>query len=429
MEDDSIISGFDGNDRMDTPFVVDFSVATKLDAGGSTCDVYVCTIQHRRVFVKRLKEEFRNKSFYRAAFNKEYDLGVTLSHRSLPRYVGFGDDYIVMDFIEGQTLDDLIKRDDSRLKDRRFVKKLLGELVDVVEYLHNRNIVHCDIKADNVIVSPYADGPVTLIDFDKAYSSWLDSTHGDAGKYGCAECADGQIDFKGIGLLAGKLGLKRLAKVCGESAVSVASARRALKGRRYWPAVAVLVVIAAVSVVGTLLLRNNDSDKAAVAVPNLSVPVDSAQSVLPDSSTTDAVQPVPQIGKLTIDNAWISALIARQSAEIEEYKRQMWQVLDCNTIKVSEKYSTIDRFNLSVEQAKNQIIYEAVEHYHDLNELDVQLAVRNNPAWKKLEKEERKMWQAMADWRHKIKESQRSSGRLASPPDTIRDVAPSAQHR
>lgn len=427
MEDDSITSGFDGNDRMDTPFVVDFSVATKLDAGGSTCDVYVCTIQHRRVFVKRLKEEFRNKSFYRAAFNKEYDLGVTLSHRSLPRYVGFGDDYIVMDFIEGQTLDDLIKRDDSRLKDRRFVKKLLGELVDVVEYLHNRNIVHCDIKADNVIVSPYADGPVTLIDFDKAYSSWLDSTHGEAGKYGCAECADGQIDFKGIGLLAGKLGLKRLAKVCGESAVSVASARRALKGRRYWPAVAVLVVIAAVSVVGTLLLRNNDSDKAGGTVSGSPVMPDSAQAIVSPTEHGEAAPSESQIKKPTIDNAWIDALIAGQAAKIEGYKRNIWRVLDNDSIPVRARRLAISDCIDSMGSAYNRVIYESVDRYRNLNEVDVQLAVRNNSRWQKFEKCYQETVTALFNWNPK--ESQRSSGRPVSPPDTIRDVAPSALHR
>lgn len=427
MEDDSIISGFDGNDRMDTPFAVDFSVATKLDAGGSTCDVYVCTIQHRRVFVKRLKEEFRNKSFYRVAFNKEYDLGVTLSHRSLPRYVGFGDDYIVMDFIEGQTLADLIKRDDSRLKNRRFVKKLLGELVDVVEYLHNRNIVHCDIKADNVIVSPYADGPVTLIDLDKAYSSWLDSTHGDAGKYGCAECADGQIDFKGIGLLAGKLGSKRLAKVCGERTVTVDSVRRALKGHSHWPAVAVLVAVAVAGVAGTLLLIHNDSDKGEAAIPGSAVMADSVPASVSPTEHGEVAPSESQLKKPAIDNTWIDALIAGQAAKIEGYKRNIWRVLDNDSIPVRARRLAISDCIDSLGSAYNRVIYESVDRYRDLNEVDVQLAVRNNSRWQKFEKYYLETVTDLSNWNPK--ESQRSSGRPVSPPDTSRDVAPSALHR
>lgn len=61
-----------------------------------------------------------------------------------------GDDYIVMDYIESDTLADLIRRDDTRLKSYQFVKTLLAELIDVVGYLHNRRVVHCDIKPDNI---------------------------------------------------------------------------------------------------------------------------------------------------------------------------------------------------------------------------------------------------------------------------------------
>lgn len=158
MDDNLNISGFgsDGEDR----FAVDFALAKPLSRSGSTCDAFECVVQRRRVFVKRLKAGYRSNPLYLAAFDKEFDLGVSLSHPSLPRYIGFGGDYIVMDFVEGDTLADLISRGDKRLKNKKFVRKLLCELVDVVEYLHYRNIVHCDIKADNIIVSPYADGPL-----------------------------------------------------------------------------------------------------------------------------------------------------------------------------------------------------------------------------------------------------------------------------
>lgn len=231
MNDDNIIvSGFDNRNEA-AAMTVDFALAKSLDRSGSTCDAYECIVQRRRVFVKRLKAEYRDNPLYRAAFDKEYDLGVTLSHPSLPRYVGFGGDYIVMDFIEGDTLAELIKRDDPRLKNRKFVGRLLLELVDVVDYLHHRNIVHCDIKADNVIISPYDDRPATLIDLDKAYTSWLDSTHGNTQKYGCDNCADGAIDFRGLGKIASQLGQDKVARLCEKDAVSVESIKHTLEPR------------------------------------------------------------------------------------------------------------------------------------------------------------------------------------------------------
>lgn len=231
MNDDNfIVSGFDDRNEA-AAMTVDFALAKSLDRSGSTCDAYECTVQRRRVFVKRLKAEYRDNPLYRAAFDKEYDLGVSLSHPSLPRYIGFGGDYIVMDFIEGDTLADLMTRDDPRLRNRKFVRRLLIELVDVVEYLHRRNIVHCDIKADNVIVSPYDDRPVSLIDLDKAYTSWLDTTHGNAEKYGCAGCADGAIDFRGIGKIASHLGQDKVARLCEMNDVSVESIKHTLGSR------------------------------------------------------------------------------------------------------------------------------------------------------------------------------------------------------
>lgn len=231
---DFIISGFDHDAVQDARnqgayISLDFAKAKKLSRTGSTCDAYVGTIQRRRVFIKRLKAEYRNNPLYRAAFDKEYELGISLSHPSLARYVGFGYDYIVMDFIEGDTLADLIRRDDQRLKNRKFVKRKLCELIDVIEYLHCRNIIHCDIKADNILISPYDNRPISLIDFDKAYTPWLDSTHGNIKKFGCESCSDGTIDFRGFGKIASSVGLKRVATVCKKDNVSVKILKRKLK--------------------------------------------------------------------------------------------------------------------------------------------------------------------------------------------------------
>lgn len=232
MKGDGEISGFGsfgGVFGADAGAVVDFAKAHKLERSGSTCEVYETTLQRRRVFVKRLKPEFRNNPQYRAAFDKEFDLGVSLTHPSLPRYVALHDDYIVMDYVEGETLAELLKRGDVRLRNRKWVRGVLRQLVDVIDYLHHSNVVHCDVKADNVIVSPYADRPVTLVDLDKAYTSWLDGTPGNPHNYGCDDCADGVIDFRGLGKIAEKLGEKRFAKACLDKDASADRLRDIIK--------------------------------------------------------------------------------------------------------------------------------------------------------------------------------------------------------
>lgn len=185
---------------------IDFDDAIRLPGGGSTCDIYRTRWQRREVFVKRLKEEFRAKPIYLDALDKEFDIGVKLRHPSLPVYHEFHRDYIVIDFVDGLTLAEMIKRNDAWLANERNIVKMLRELVDVVDYLHRHNVVHCDIKPDNIIITANTKNLV-LIDFDKSYSDALNDTCGHPCKYGLSVADKGQttLDFRAIAMVIEKL--------------------------------------------------------------------------------------------------------------------------------------------------------------------------------------------------------------------------------
>lgn len=188
------------------PSEIDFDDAVKLPEGGSTCDIYRTKWQRRDVFVKRLKEQFRAKPLYLDALDKEFDIGVNLKHPSLPEYREFHRDYVVLDYIDGITLSDMIKQRDPWLSNEKHIVKMLKELVDVVGYLHRHNVVHCDIKPDNIMIT--ANGRnLVLIDFDKCYSDALSDTSGHPSKYGLPTDEKGRvaIDFRGIGMVVEKL--------------------------------------------------------------------------------------------------------------------------------------------------------------------------------------------------------------------------------
>lgn len=204
---------------------IDFDEAVKLPGGGSTCDIYKTRWHRRDVFVKRLKEEYRTMPLYLDAFDKEYDIGVTLKHPSLPDYRDFHRDYIVMDYIDGDTLAELIRRKDPWLSKEKNIIAMLRALVDVVDYLHRHNVVHCDIKPDNILITANNHNLV-LIDFDKSYTDALSDTSGHPAKYGLTPEQKGRtaIDFHAMGLLAEKLkssipgytfgGHKKFVKAC-----------------------------------------------------------------------------------------------------------------------------------------------------------------------------------------------------------------------
>ena len=185
---------------------IDFDDAIRLPEGGTTCDIYRTRWQRREVFVKRLKEEFRSKPLYLDALDKEFDVGVKLRHPSLPVYHEFHRDYIVMDYVDGHTLAEMIRSNDPWLFTERNIVKMLKELVDVVDYLHRHNIVHCDIKPDNSIITSNTKNLV-LIDFDKSYTDAHCDTSGHPGKYGLSTADKGHtsLDFYGIGKVVEKL--------------------------------------------------------------------------------------------------------------------------------------------------------------------------------------------------------------------------------
>ena len=179
---------------------IDFEDAIRLPDGGTTCDIYRTRWQRREVFVKRLKEEYRTNPLYLDALEKEYEIGISLKHPSLPDYRAFHRDFLVIDYIDGETLDSLIKKNDPWLNNEKNIVRMLRELVDVTDYLHRHNVTHCDIKPDNIMITANNHNLV-LIDLDKCFTDSLNDTSGDPSKYGLSSEEQGRIaiDFHGIG--------------------------------------------------------------------------------------------------------------------------------------------------------------------------------------------------------------------------------------
>jgi len=103
------------------------------------------------------------------AFNREVRWLSGLSHRNLPRiYDHFSDTecwYLVMDFIEGTTLEKHLEKRSTSLFSLEEVLDLGLLLCDVLEYLHTRQppIIFRDLKPANIMLT--RDGHLFLIDF------------------------------------------------------------------------------------------------------------------------------------------------------------------------------------------------------------------------------------------------------------------------
>ncbi|MBV9258557.1 MAG: protein kinase, partial [Ktedonobacteraceae bacterium] len=103
------------------------------------------------------------------AFRHEAMLLAGLTHPNLPRiyeqFTDTGRSYLVMDFIEGETLDEYLDRLGSKKLPLEKVLDIALQLCSVLDYLHNRQppIIFRDLKPSNVMMT--ASGHVYLIDF------------------------------------------------------------------------------------------------------------------------------------------------------------------------------------------------------------------------------------------------------------------------
>jgi eukaryotic-like serine/threonine-protein kinase len=125
---------------------------------------------NRRVALKRLRygpdvnAHIIEQS--RAQFEREAKILATLRHPNLPRvtdYFTFSDqEFLVMDYIEGQSLEEIMTVHPSGL-DEPTVLGWADQLLSALEYIHQHGLVHRDVKPANVRVTP--EGQVFLVDF------------------------------------------------------------------------------------------------------------------------------------------------------------------------------------------------------------------------------------------------------------------------
>jgi formylglycine-generating enzyme required for sulfatase activity len=119
-----------------------------------------------------VKENFDATPEAQKQFSREASLLFNLRHPHLPKVIdqfslpGQGQ-YLVMEYIEGEDLDQMMNRLDRPLTEAEAVP-IIAQVCDALSYLHSRTppIIHRDIKPANVRVTP--DGVAYLVDFGVA---------------------------------------------------------------------------------------------------------------------------------------------------------------------------------------------------------------------------------------------------------------------
>lgn len=135
--------------------------------GGGMADVYRAHDQllDRYVAVKILHSQFSNDEEFIEKFRGEAQGAAKLSHPNIVNIYDVGKEnnnhYIIMEYVAGQTLKDLIQSA-GKLSVNESLRIAL-EIAEALEHAHANNLVHCDIKPHNILVTP--TGRVKVTDF------------------------------------------------------------------------------------------------------------------------------------------------------------------------------------------------------------------------------------------------------------------------
>ncbi|MBR5430501.1 MAG: Stk1 family PASTA domain-containing Ser/Thr kinase [Firmicutes bacterium] len=143
-----------------------YQIVEKLGAGG-TAIVYrgQDMLLNRAVTIKILREEFVNNGDLVRRFRHEAQAVASLSHPNIVSVydVGYEENmhYIVMEFVEGESLKEYIKRKGPlRLSE---ACNIITQILAGVQHAHEHGIVHRDIKPHNILLS--VDGRAKVTDF------------------------------------------------------------------------------------------------------------------------------------------------------------------------------------------------------------------------------------------------------------------------
>ena len=143
-----------------------YEIIEKIGSGGMSI-VYKAkdTKLERYVAVKILREEFCLDENFVRKFKVEAQSAASLSHQNIVNIYDVGNEgrthFIVMEYLEGQTLKEYIK-EQGQIQEEYLLKIALS-IASALEHAHVNHIIHRDIKPQNIILTK--DGKVKVADF------------------------------------------------------------------------------------------------------------------------------------------------------------------------------------------------------------------------------------------------------------------------
>ncbi len=149
-----------------TAFGGRYEVIERAGAGGMA-EVYRARdeLLGREVAVKVLSERFSRDRAFVERFRREAQAVANLNHPNIVSLYDFGSDdstyYIVMEYIDGRALEDIVRDDGPLLPER--AAEITGDVARALQRAHKAGLIHRDIKPSNIMMT--SSGEVKVTDF------------------------------------------------------------------------------------------------------------------------------------------------------------------------------------------------------------------------------------------------------------------------
>ncbi|EIM07748.1 Serine/threonine-protein kinase prkC [Planococcus antarcticus DSM 14505] len=205
----------------------------ELIGGGGMSNVYLAhdMILDRDIAIKILRYDFSNEEELRRRFQREALSTTSLAHPNIVNIFDVGEDgsvhYLVMEYVPGKTLKEYIM-EHSPVSPERAVE-IMKQLTSALAHAHHNQIVHRDIKPQNILMD--AEGNVKISDFGIAMAlsatsytqtnSVLGTVHYLSPEQARGGMANKKSDIYSLGIVMYELITGKL-PFSGESAVSIA---------------------------------------------------------------------------------------------------------------------------------------------------------------------------------------------------------------
>lgn len=173
-DDQTMLAKLPDNSIIGTTFAEKYYVLEELGKGGMS-KVYKVRhlfLEHQILAIKILQSHLASETTNVKRFQHEARTASRLDHPNLLKIHDFGiaknGPYLVMDFVKGQSLDELLT-ECKRLDMVRF-EEISSQILDGIAYAHENGVVHRDLKPSNIMIIEQKNQPdqIKIVDFGLA---------------------------------------------------------------------------------------------------------------------------------------------------------------------------------------------------------------------------------------------------------------------